>query len=117
MEEINQYYSDIVDETGNIVPSKYFNKKVYNNFISKEVNSYNNYKSKDYYSWINKSFAKDYSFPPDYSSKTFEELCENVDYSLKPQQKLAGRIFNTLVDNKGILIYHGLGSGKTQLSW
>jgi len=116
MEEINQYYSDIVDETGNIVPSKYFNKKVYNNFISKEVNSYNNYKSKDYYSWINKSFAKDYSFPPDYSSKTFEELCENVDYSLKPQQKLAGRIFNTLVDNKGILIYHGLGSGKTQTS-
>jgi hypothetical protein len=116
MEEINQYYSDVVDEEGKIVPSKFFNKKVYNNFISKEVNSYNNYKSKDYYSWINKSFEKDYSFPSDYSSKTFEELCENVDYSLKPQQKLAGRVFNTLVDNKGILIYHGLGSGKTQTS-
>jgi hypothetical protein len=116
MEEINQYYSDIIDEAGIIVPSKFFNKKVYNNFITKNVNSYSNYKSKDYYSWINKSFAKDYSFPSDYSSKTFEELCENVDYSLKPQQKLAGRVFNTLVDNKGILIYHGLGSGKTQTS-
>jgi hypothetical protein len=116
MEEINQYYSDVTDDSGSILPSKFFNKKIYNNFITKNINSYNNYKSKDYYSWITKSFSKDYSFPSDYLSKTFEELCENVDYSLKQQQKLAGRVFNTLVDNKGMLIYHGLGSGKTQTS-
>ena len=116
MEELNQYYSDVIDDSGKIIPSKFFNKKVYNNFSKQNVNNYKNYKSKEYYSWINKSFAKDYSFPPDYASQTFENLCENNSYSLKPQQKLAGRIFNTLVDNKGLLIYHGLGSGKTQTS-
>ena len=116
MEELNQYYSDVIDDSGKIIPSKFFNKKVYNNFSKQNVNNYKNYKSKEYYSWINKSFAKDYSFPSDYASQTFENLCENNSYSLKPQQKLAGRIFNTLVDNKGLLIYHGLGSGKTQTS-
>ena len=92
-----------------------FDKRVYNNFIDFKLNDYLKYKSRDYYTWINNNLA-DYSFPRDYSSQTFESLCENVDYSLKPQQKFAGRIFNTLVDNTGMLIYHGLGSGKTQTS-
>jgi len=111
--EINQYYSDVTEDN-EIVSLKHFNKKVYHDKF--HVNDYLNYKSKEYYSWINKNFSKDYSFPLDYSSKTFDDLCSSTDYSLKPQQKFAGRIFNTLVDNKGILIYHGLGSGKTQTS-
>ena len=113
MQELNQYYSDVTENDVNIV-SKYFNKKVYTPKF--DFNDYIKYKSKEYYAWINKSFLKDYSFPPDYSSKTFENLCESSDYSLKPQQKFAGRIFNTHVENKGLLIYHGLGSGKTQTS-
>ena len=113
MQELNQYYSDVTD-SGVIVPSKFFNKKVYTSKF--DFNNYLKYKSKEYYSWINRSFSKDYSFPSDYSSKTFDNLCGSADYSLKPQQKFAGRIFNTLVDNKGLLIYHGLGSGKTQTS-
>ena len=100
---INQYYTDPVA----------FDKKIYNKKF--DVNDYKNYKSREYYSWINKSF-ENYSFPLDYSLQTFDDICNSVDYSLKPQQKFAGRIFNTLVDNKGILIYHGLGSGKTQTS-
>jgi hypothetical protein len=79
------------------------------------VNSYLNYKSKDYYSWINNTL-KDYSFPADYSAKSFEDICESKEYSLKPQQKFAARVINTHTDNKGMLIYHGLGSGKTQTS-
>lgn len=92
-----------------------FDKRVYNNFTDFKLNDYLKYKSRDYYTWINDNL-NDYSFPRDYGSQTFESLCENVDYSLKPQQKFAGRIFNTLVDNTGMLIYHGLGSGKTQTS-
>jgi hypothetical protein len=92
-----------------------FDKKVYSNFTNFNLNDYLNYKSRDYYTWINNNL-QDYSFPGNYRSQTFESLCENVDYSLKPQQKFAGRIFNTLVDNTGMLIYHGLGSGKTQTS-
>jgi len=113
--ELNQYYTD-VSQDGVVVPSKYFKKEVYNNFEDKyKINDFKNYKNKEYYTWINKSFHK-YSFPPDYSLQSFDTICNSVDYSLKPQQKFAGRIFNTLVDNKGMLVYHGLGSGKTQTS-
>jgi len=102
MEQINEYYTE---------PP--FDKKVYSKSFN--FNDYLNYNSQDYYTWINNSF-KDYAFPSDYSQQTFQDLCENVDYSLKPQQKFAARVFNTLVENKGMLIYHGLGSGKTQTS-
>jgi hypothetical protein len=44
----------------------------------------------------------------DYSTKTFDDLCESKDFSLKPQQKFAARVMNTHVDNKGLLVYHGL---------
>jgi len=101
MEE-NQYYLDPL-----------FDKKVYNKNFN--INDYKKYKSSEYYSWINSSL-KNYSFPSDYSSQTFDTICDSTEYTLKPQQKFAGRIFNTLVDNKGILVYHGLGSGKTQTS-
>jgi hypothetical protein len=110
--EINQYYTD-VHEDDTIEPSKYFNKKVYNKNFN--VNDFRKYKSKEYYSWINQSFDK-YSFPPGYSLQSFDQICNSVDYSLKPQQKFVARVFNTLVDTKGILVYHGLGSGKTQTS-
>jgi len=111
MGELNQYYTDKFP----------FNKKIYNrNF---DINDFKKYKSREYYTWINESLDE-YSFPIDYSLQTFDTICNPVDqdptksnaYSLKQQQKFAGRIFNTLVDNKGILIYHGLGSGKTQTS-
>jgi hypothetical protein len=113
MAELNQYYSDVTED-GKIVPSKLFNKNVYTSKFN--VNNFREYKSIDYYNWINRSFGDNYSFPSDYTSQTFESICESADYSLKPQQKFAGRIFNTLVDNTGVLIYHGLGSGKTQTS-
>ena len=113
---INQYYSDVTDGDGKIVPGKCFKGGIYKEQPKFNLNSYLNYNSKDYYSWINKNF-KDYSFEQDYSLKTFDDICgQTKEYSLKPQQKFAGRIFNTLTDNKGILIYHGLGSGKTQTS-
>ena len=101
----NQYNSEECFKGSTVYPlQKSFN-----------INNYLKYKSKDYYSWINNNFSK-YSFPNDYSTQTFNDICENSEYSLKPQQKFIGRIMNTSVDNTGLLIYHGLGSGKTQTS-
>ena len=118
----NQYYTDIVDTNGNIVTSKCFDGAFYLDAKGYDVNNYKTYKSSDYYSWINEHF-KEYSFPEeDYESDeyspeaSFKNICESKVYSLKQQQKFAGRIFNTYTDINGMLIYHGLGSGKTQTS-
>jgi len=119
----NQYYTDIVDENGNLITTKCFNgKEIYPTLKSFNVNNYKTYNNIAYYSWINKNF-KDYAFPEEeYESdeyspeQAFARNCENVVYSLKPQQKFAGRIFNTFTDSSSMLIYHGLGSGKTQTS-
>lgn len=101
----NQYYGEECFKGSEIYPKmKDFN-----------LNNFKNYKSKEYISFINENM-KNYSFSPEYPEMTFRDICENTDYSLKPQQKFAGRIFNTHVENRGILIYHGLGSGKTQTS-
>ena len=111
-DDIHQYYDDVT-ENDELVPGNVFNKKVYSKKF--HTNDFRKYKSKEYYSWINDTF-KDYSFPENYSSQTFESICNPTGYSLKPQQKFVARVFNTLSDTKGILVYHGLGSGKTQTS-
>jgi len=118
----NQYYTDVVID-GKIINENCFKgSKVYKNVKNFKVNNYKNYQSNEYYNWINKEF-QNYSFPdekfndPGYNSEAvYDSICNAKEYSLKPQQKFAGRIMNTFVDNKGLLIYHGLGSGKTQTS-
>jgi hypothetical protein len=112
----NQYYTDVIDSECNLLVNNCFNgEEVYPPMKDFNFRNFLNYKSKNYYEYINSKFDK-YSFPPDYKSLTFDDICDSKDYSLKQQQKFAGRIFNTHVDNNGILIYHGLGSGKTQTS-
>ena len=107
----NQYYTDVMGD-----PSKCFKgSTVYPKMKNFHINNFKEYKSKDYYSFINENL-KEYSFNENYPSLTFKDICESSDYSLKPQQKFAGRVFNTHTENRSILIYHGLGSGKTQTS-
>ena len=120
--EFNQYYTDIVDADGNLVTTKCFNGKIYKDTKRFDVNSYKNYKSGEYYTWVNSNF-KEYAFPDEkYDAVSYNEdlsyqaTCENKAYSLKYQQKFAGRIFNTNTEINSMLIYHGLGSGKTQTS-
>lgn len=118
--KFNQYYTDIVDKSGTLITTKCFDGKIYSNKF--DINNYKKYNNVGYYSWINENF-KQFAFPDeDYNSEeyspelAFAKNCENVVYSLKQQQKFAGRVFNTHVDNRGMLVYHGLGSGKTQTS-
>jgi superfamily II DNA or RNA helicase len=122
-DQYNQFYSEIVDpdDISKIVPSKCFNgKQIYS--TRHNVNSYKNYKGKDYYKWVDSNF-KDYTFDnddfddPGYNAEAaFNNLCRSKDYGLKKQQKFAGRIMNTHTEPNSMLIYHGLGSGKTQTS-
>ena len=62
----------------------------------------------------NKPFEKSpFTFPEDYINETYDTLCSSSSYSLKPQQKFIGQLINPNSNIKNILIYHGLGSGKT----
>jgi superfamily II DNA or RNA helicase len=87
-----------------------------------KFNDFVHYDNRAYYNWINENF-KEYSFPEEnYNSENYSEenaydkLCGNVVYSLRPQQQFAAKVFNTEVTNNSMLVYHGLGSGKTQTS-
>jgi len=110
-------YSDTLDPlTGLLVPEKCFKGSViYSQMDSFNVDDYSNYNSNDYYTFIKKNFEQ-YSFPEGYKDLTFDQICKPEGYSLKQQQKFAGMIFNTHNKLNGMLIYHGLGSGKTQTS-
>jgi superfamily II DNA or RNA helicase len=118
----NQYYSDVV-VNGKIVNQRCFKgSEVYKNIKRFKINNYVDFDSEKYYQWINDSFNQ-YAFPDEKFNEAgynpeavYNNICNPVDYSLKPQQKFAGRIINTNVNNRGLLIYHGLGSGKTQTS-
>ena len=112
----NQYATDVLDQDGNLITIKCFDgDDIYAEQKTFNVNSYKDYKNKDYYSWINRNFM-DYSFDEENYDNSFDKICNGVSYSLKQQQKFAGRIFNTHTDTNSMLIYHGLGSGKTQTS-
>ena len=116
----NQYYTDVIINHKIINDRCFKGSSLYNKKF--KSNSYTDYKSNEYYTWINESF-KQYAFPdekfndPGYDPEAvYSSICNASDYSLKPQQKFAGRIMNTYTKNRGLLVYHGLGSGKTQTS-
>ena len=112
----NQYYDDIIDPEGNIEESKCFDSNsVYGMMKNFKFNNFKEYNNREYYNYLNKNFGK-YSFPENYLDLNFENICKSESFSLKPQQKFVSRIFNTNVDNNGLLIFHGLGSGKTATS-
>jgi hypothetical protein len=87
----------------------------YKKINSSRINKYDKFDSEKFYNSINTSLQM-YGFKDDYITSTFNDICKSGKYSLKPQQKFAGRIMNTFTESNGILIYHGLGSGKTQTS-
>ena len=113
----NQYSDELkYDSNNNIIKESCFDgKDLYSTINDIDVNDYLKYNNRKYYSTINSKLNK-YQFNENYINNTFTEICNNSKYSLKEQQKFAGRAFNTHTNNRGILIYHGLGSGKTQTS-
>jgi superfamily II DNA or RNA helicase len=45
--------------------------------------------------------------------KSFDQICWPKSYELQPQQNLLSQVINPKAPYKGILLFHGIGSGKT----
>lgn len=60
-----------------------------------------------------KGIESPFTFSEDYIRSTYNDLCNTSSYELKPQQKFVGQLVNPYSNIKNMLIYHGLGSGKT----
>jgi len=75
----------------------------------REMNKYIN----DYFS--NERFGGEspFVFQPNYKNKTTEDICNIDEFNLGPQQKFAGKFISTETTFPGMLVYHGLGSGKS----
>ena len=59
---------------------------------------------------INNNFKK-YKLPK--KKESMKELCKPKQFKLQPQQKFLSDFFASKYSNKGILIYHKIGAGKT----
>lgn len=79
------------------------------------------YRPKQMEDYTQKHFSNDrfngrspFVFQKGYRNKTNEQVC-NIDggFNLTPQQKFAGKFISTETTFPGMLVYHGLGSGKT----
>ena len=69
--------------------------------------------------YINKYFIFDkspFKFEKDYQNKTMDKLCNTKSFELNPSQKFLGMFINNNTDFTGVLVNHGLGSGKTTTS-
>lgn len=91
------------------------------NFCSKKtfpnINS-RNFKHDDFMEFIQRNYdsfdvENPFKFASDYIKQTSEELCNKEEMSLNPQQKFIGQLVNPNTNIGNMLIYHGLGSGKT----
>ena len=68
---------------------------------------------KDNYS--STAFPEDspFEFKEDYSKLSNDQICKAEEMNLAPQQKFLGQILGPNTNFYGMLIYHGLGSGKS----
>ena len=71
------------------------------NFINKHYDSFGN------------NIENPFKFARGYINMTSNSLCKRREIGLNPQQKFAGQLVNPNTNVANMLIYHGLGSGKT----
>ena len=97
-----QYITDLTEEK--IMPC-----------INRDIENFNNlnFDINNLYENVREYYNPRYHFKENYKDETIESLCNPSTFSLKNQQKFLGQFVNPNTNVKGILIYHGLGSGKT----
>lgn len=113
--ECLQYYYDNSDDT-----NKYnidcLNMK-FNNLL--DIDKFNN---KDLLEFIDDKYSQHFeeklvespfTFSETYINYNNEKICKSRDMSLGPQQKFMGQVMGPSSNFNNMLIYHGLGSGKT----
>ena len=80
------------------------------------------YTSKSMYDFIDANYSSvafpdadnsPFEFKESYIDKTNDEICKIPDMSLTPQQKFMGQIMGPSSNFNNMLIFHGLGSGKS----
>lgn len=62
------------------------------------------------YKDINKHFSK---YKLSKKKETMESLCKPMSFKLQPQQNFLSDYFKSKYANKGLLVYHKIGAGKT----
>ena len=62
------------------------------------------------YKDINKHFSK---YKLSKQKETMESLCKPMSFKLQPQQNFLSDYFKSKYANKGLLVYHKIGAGKT----
>ncbi len=91
------------------------NNKNFNNL--QDVDTFNNSDLLEFIQteYSSKAFPENspFEFKNDYINLTNDEICKAVDMSLAPQQKFMGQIMGPNSNFNNMLIFHGLGSGKS----
>src|SRR5580700_1437198 len=67
-------------------------------------------KDKDFNKKIDKIYQR-YKIPS--RKKTFKEICFPKSFELQKSQQFVSKYINPKTNYKGILLFHGIGSGKT----
>ena len=88
--------------------------------IFEDLKSVENFTNKNLLEFIDteyssKAFPENspFEFKDDYIDLTNTEICNSADMSLAPQQKFMGQLMGPNSNFNNVLIYHGLGSGKS----
>ncbi len=88
--------------------------------IFEDLNSVDNFTNKNLLDFINKEYSSaafptdsPFEFKNNYINLSNTEICNSSDMSLAPQQKFMGQLMGPNSNFNNILIYHGLGSGKS----
>lgn len=113
MESCLLYYDkNYLDPTKNPQNKGFCDKREFENINSK------NFKHSDFIKYIQDNYdsfdvENPFKFSRDYIKLSSDQLCNVNEMSLNPQQKFAGQLVNPNTNINNMLIYHGLGSGKT----
>ena len=108
-----QYYYDNPEDA-----EKYrinCNGKIFENL--NDVDTFNN---KELLEFIQREYSGEafpenspFEFKDNYINLSNNEICKSVEMSLAPQQKFMGQIMGPSSNFNNMLIFHGLGSGKS----
>lgn len=78
------------------------------------------FNNKDLLEFVNEKYSEEafpenspFEFKDDYISFTNDQICKTTEMSLGPQQKFMGQVMGTSSNFNNMLIFHGLGSGKS----
>ena len=83
-----------------------FNKKIYNKKEFRDGNKYAERELPEKKSDEDESRGKEFK-------KTVDSICENLEFELLPHQKFIRNYLSFATPYNSLLIYHGLGTGKT----